>query len=120
MTTPLPASEPLDVICLCAQWCGNCRDYLPVFEALRERLSAGVRQSWVDVEDASEVLGEVEIENFPSVLLLRGEVPLFLGPVVPQAAVLLQLVQTAREGRLQPLADLPAQALGRRMRRHLD
>jgi thiol-disulfide isomerase/thioredoxin len=39
------ASAPtlLDVICLCAQWCGNCRDYAPVFEGMRERFAGAAR-----------------------------------------------------------------------------
>ncbi len=50
MTAPV-----LDVVCLCAQWCGNCRDYTPVFESMRERFAGAARLSWIDIEDQSEV-----------------------------------------------------------------
>lgn len=119
MTAHLPAAEALYVICLCAQWCGNCRDYLPVFESLRERYAGAARLGWIDIEDESEVLGDIEVENFPTLLLLQGEVPVFLGPLVPQAAVLTQLVQSALDGRLPALNDPALHALAARVRRHL-
>jgi thioredoxin 1 len=114
MTAPV-----LDVVCLCAQWCGNCRDYTPVFESMRERFAGAARLSWIDIEDQSEVLGETEVENFPTLLILRGEVPLFLGPLTPQPAVLAQLVQSALDGRLPAQADPALQALAARVRQHL-
>jgi thioredoxin 1 len=109
----------LDVVCICAQWCGNCRDYLPVFEAMRERFAGAARLSWIDIEDQSEVLGDVEVENFPTLLILRGATPLFLGPLTPQSAVLAQLVQSALDGRLPAQIDPALQALAKRVRRHL-
>lgn len=119
MTARVTASTALDVICLCAQWCGNCRDYLPVFESLRDRYAGAARMGWIDIEDESEVLGDVEVENFPTLLLLQGDVPLFMGPLVPQAAVLTQLVQSALDGRLPALNDPALRALARRVREHL-
>lgn len=114
MTAPV-----LDVVCLCAQWCGNCRDYLPVFESLRERFAGVARLAWIDIEDQSEVLGEIDVESFPTLLLLRGAVPLFLGPLTPQPAVLAQLVHSALDGRLPAQGDGAVQALAHRVQRHL-
>ncbi|MCC6218077.1 MAG: thioredoxin, partial [Aquabacterium sp.] len=30
----------LDIVCLCADWCGTCREYAQVFEALQQALPA--------------------------------------------------------------------------------
>lgn len=90
-----------------------------MFEAMRERFAGAARLAWIDIEDQSEVLGEVEVENFPTLLILRGETPLFLGPLTPQPAVLAQLVQSALDGRLPAQADPALQALGARVRAHL-
>ena len=109
----------LDVVCLCAQWCGNCRDYLPVFEAMRERFAGAARLAWIDIEDQSEVLGDTEVENFPTLLILRGVTPLFLGPLTPQPSVLAQLVQSALDGRLPAQSDPALLALAARVRAHL-
>lgn len=120
MTMPPEASGPvLDVVCLCAAWCGNCRDYQPLFDSLQARFQGAARFAWIDIEDESEVLGEVEVENFPTLLLLQGNTVLYFGPLTPQAGVLVQLVQTALEGRLAPVPDPTAAALALRVRRRL-
>lgn len=119
MTARAPAVPALDVLCLCAQWCGNCRDYQSVFESMRERFADTARLAWIDIEDESEVLGEIEVENFPTLLLLRGEGLLFLGPLTPQAGVLAQLVQSALDGRLPAQNDPALRALAVRVRQHL-
>lgn len=120
MTVPMETpGHVLDVVCLCAAWCGNCRDYQPLFESLQARLQGVARFAWVDIEDESEVLGDVEVENFPTLLLLRDHTVLYFGPLTPQAGVLTQLVQTALEGRLAPVPDPSSSSLAARVRRRL-
>ena len=116
MSTP---DALLDVICLCAQWCGNCRAYRDAFGAQAPAWAGRARLHWLDVEDESEVVGDLDIDNFPSLLVLRGREPLFLGPITPQAQVLQQLVQSALDGRLAPLPDPEARALALRIQAHL-
>lgn len=110
---------PLQVVCLCADWCHNCRAYQPLFESLQDQFASVARFAWLDIEDESDVLGDVEVENFPTLLLLHGQTPLFLGPLTPQPGVLVQLVQTALEGRLQALAGQAERALAVRVQGHL-
>jgi thiol-disulfide isomerase/thioredoxin len=119
MMTQLPAGERLDVVCLCALWCGSCRSYQPLFESLQAQFEGTARFAWLDIEDDSELLGEIEVENFPTLLLLQGDVPLFFGPLTPQAGVLTQLVQTGLAGRLEPLAGKTVRALASRVHDHL-
>ncbi|MBI3531140.1 MAG: thioredoxin family protein [Burkholderiales bacterium] len=119
MTTPFPAGERLDVVCLCALWCGVCRTYQPLFESLQSQFQGSARFAWIDIEDDSELLGEIEVENFPTLLLLQGDVPLFFGPLTPQAGMLTQLVQTGLAGRLDPLAHADVRALASRVHDHL-
>ena len=113
------AADPLQVVCLCADWCNNCRAYQPLFESLQSQFNGAVRFAWIDIEDESEVLGEVDVENFPTLLVLRAQEPLFLGPVTPQPGVLVQLVQTALDGRMQALAGSTECALAVRVHHHL-
>lgn len=81
------------VACLCARWCGTCRDYLPGFEALKKRFPV-VGFEWVDVEDEPEIVGDVDVENFPTLVIQRGSHVLFCGPMLPQTYLLERLVET--------------------------
>lgn len=83
-TPPLkPANEHEYVVaCLCAAWCHTCADYYEGFFALsREFPQAEFR--WLDIEDDAELVGELDVENFPTVLVQRADVVLFYGAQVP-------------------------------------
>ena len=81
------------MVCLCAAWCGVCRDWLPVFRELSE-LYPQLHFAWIDVEDEDEAMGDVEVETFPTLLIAHGKVPRFFGPVQPSAQQVARLVQT--------------------------
>ena len=78
-------------VCLCAGWCGTCGVYRPLFDALA-LAHPGVRFEWVDIEDDSEIAGDLDVETFPTLLIADGERALFLGPLLPQAPVLARLL----------------------------
>ncbi len=110
-TTFIEPASPLLVACLCAQWCGVCRDYAPLFKSTLSGLgSAQVTLKWVDIEDNDELLGDLDVQNFPTLLIARGAQPVFLGAVMPHAQTLLRLVQRALAGDVAPLTD-PAAAI---------
>lgn len=61
---------------------------------------------WIDVEDEAELLGEMDIEDFPTLLLAdaQGWVQ-FLGPVLPQIDTLQRMVTAAEQAPLQASAQ---------------
>lgn len=78
-------SRPEDwVICLCAEWCGVCRQWRQAFDAAAAE-RPGVRFAWVDVEDEAEAMGDVDVETFPTLLVAPAGRPMFFGPVLPAA-----------------------------------
>ncbi len=81
---------------LCAQWCGLCRDYQAFVQAQAQRGEA--QWVWVDIETHADRLGELDIENFPTLLVTQGGEPRFLGTVTPQPEVALRLLQSLRAG----------------------
>ena len=107
----LPISaEPLLVACLCAQWCRTCETYRDTLAAARDALrlshaAAAMRFVWVDIEDESELVGDLDIEDFPTILLARGDDVLFFGPVLPHAQTLDRLVRSALDAGLPALAS---------------
>ena len=110
------AAAPLLVAGLCAQWCGTCRDYLPLFEQQAQRFTSTARFVWIDIEDHAEVLGAIDVEDFPTLLIARGDEVLFFGTVTPHANTLGRLVQSAADGDLKPLSDPDLAGLPQRVR----
>ena len=94
-STPSTAAAPAPggwwAVCLCAAWCGTCGIYRPLFEEL-SRAHPDVRFEWVDIEDESELAGDLDVETFPTLLIADGQRALFLGPLLPQAPVLARLL----------------------------
>lgn len=106
------------VACLCAQWCGTCRDYEPLFAEQARRLAPSARFVWVDIEDHDEVLGPIDVENFPTLLIARedDDAIVFFGTVTPHAQTLARLVETAASGELGEVRDAQLAGLPARVR----
>lgn len=90
------SQDLFSVICLCAEWCGTCREYRSGFEQLADQFE-GVRFLWLDIEDQAESLGDLDVENFPTILVRRGEWVLFFGVLPPQMSHLRRLIETLVE-----------------------
>jgi thiol-disulfide isomerase/thioredoxin len=105
------------VACLCAEWCGSCREYRATFAALSARHGERADFAWVDVEDESDALGDPDLENFPTLLIAAGERALFYGAVTPASAE--RLVAGAVDGSLAPSAGADAADLVARVHRLL-
>ena len=102
-----PAGAPLLVACLCAQWCRTCDAYrdtlLGAREALQLHPDVATRFLWIDIEDESDLIGDLDIEDFPTLLLARGDAILFFGPLLPHAQTIDRLLRGAVAGELPPL-----------------
>jgi len=80
------------VSCLCAEWCDTCGQYRPGFLALAEKFP-GVQFRWIDIEDEADEVGDLEVENFPTIrVTCDGEV-LFHGVQLPIHAHLERLLE---------------------------
>ncbi len=85
-------NPPVLVACLCAEWCGVCREYRAVFEQVQARVPQA-RFVWVDVEDQSDIVDPVEVDDFPTLLVAAGNAVRFFGPMIPRADALERLVR---------------------------
>ena len=82
----------LRVTCLCAEWCTSCREYRSGFDGLAAGLPQ-VRFRWLDIEDEAEALGDLDVENFPTLLIGRAGLVLFYGPMLPQHKHLRRMIE---------------------------
>lgn len=84
------------VACLCAAWCGTCGGYHNAFESVSQR-HPDKTFVWVDIEDNADLLGDLDVENFPTVLVQRGDTVAFFGTMLPDPQLLDRLVQAQAE-----------------------
>lgn len=116
MNEAVPDDGPLLVACLCAAWCDTCDDYRPTFEALSAEFGARTLFVWVDIEDDEAALGNVEVDDFPTLLIARGARPAFFGPVTPHPQTARQLIQRALRDELAAVEDARFEGLPARIR----
>jgi len=102
-------SAPLTVICFCAAWCDTCG----VFREALERI-AGARPReifiWLDIEDDSAICGDIDVENFPTLAVYRGERLLHYGVSLPQERTVARLIDELAT-RTSAIADAPKPVL---------
>lgn len=107
------ASDRWVVACLCAAWCGTCASYRTAFDSVAERHPDKLFV-WIDVEDQADVVGDLDVENFPTLLIQREDVVAFFGTMLPDPALADRLVkaQAAQSG--DELARLASSSTERR------
>jgi len=82
------------VACLCAAWCRTCESYRQVFEAACAELpQAELRVRWIDIEDEADLIGDLDIETFPTLLIADGDGVRFAGPLTPQPETLKRVLR---------------------------
>ncbi|SAL24797.1 thioredoxin domain-containing protein [Caballeronia peredens] len=84
--------DTLFVACLCADWCGTCREYREGFD----RLAAAhpdVCFAWIDIENHADVLDDLDVENFPTILIEDSNTTRFFGTVLPQASIVERMLR---------------------------
>ncbi len=96
------------VACLCAAWCDTCCSYRNGFDELAAR-HPDQRFVWIDIEDQADIVGDIDVENFPTLLIQRGDTVAFFGTVLPDARLAERLVQAQTE---KTDAELNAEASG--------
>lgn len=101
------------VACLCAAWCDTCCSYRNSFDQLAAR-HPDKRFIWIDIEDHADIVGDIDVENFPTLLIQRGDTVAFFGTVLPDARLADRLVQAQAE---KSDAELRAEAAGSAERR---
>ncbi len=71
------------IACLCAGWCDVCKQYRPGFDALAAQYPSH-QFVWIDIEDQADLVGDFDVENFPTILMQRGDTVAFYGTMMPE------------------------------------
>jgi thiol-disulfide isomerase/thioredoxin len=74
------------VACLCAEWCGTCRDYRAAFDLLADA-HPDACFVWIDIETHADRFDDLDVENFPTILIEDADTVRFFGTVLPHASI---------------------------------
>ena len=80
------------VACLCAAWCDVCSNFRDSFTALAD-LHPTMQFVWIDIEDEADLVGDIDVENFPTLLIQQGSRVAFFGTVQPAIKAIQRLIQ---------------------------
>lgn len=107
----------LYVACLCAAWCRTCESYQQVFEAACAELpQAGLHVRWIDIEDEAELIGDLDIETFPTLLIADDAQVRFAGPLTPQPETLKRVLRAHLADASAAQVDADYLTLAKRLR----
>ena len=109
----------LVVVALCAAWCDTCNEFRASFERIAEARPQIVFV-WLDIEDDSEICGDIDIENFPTLAIYRGELLLHYGITLPLQGTVSRLIdEIAARPDVGVTAPRPVRDLPHRLRAFL-
>ena len=94
------------VACFCAAWCDTCEQHKPKLQALADTLPQHVF-AWIDIEDHAELLGDEDVENFPTLLVQIGARVVFYGPMLPHIGHLERLLESVDANSPAVATELP-------------
>jgi thioredoxin-like negative regulator of GroEL len=80
------------VACLCAAWCDVCKQYRPGFEALATE-HPEQQFVWIDIEDQADLVGDLDVENFPTILIQHRDIVVFYGTMLPEPRQVARLLE---------------------------
>lgn len=101
----LSSYSGLVVACYCAAWCDTCNQYRPAFESLAARKPEQLFV-WIDIEESEELLDDLDVENFPTILIQSETGNHFFGTMLPHVEHLERLL-AGLEGSTDVVEDGP-------------
>lgn len=92
-----------------AEWCGPCKQFGPIFEAVAEK-HPDIVFAKVNVEEEQELAGMFQVRSIPTVAMMREQVVVFANPGMIPAENLEQVIQQMRDLDMNKVrADIEAQ-----------
>jgi len=119
----MPDAAVIHVACLCAAWCRTCDAYAAVLDEVLAAWPGGaaaLQRHWIDIEDEADLVGEFEVETFPTIVIADARQVRFAGPLTPQPETLQRLLRAtlleAGADARWPAVDAEIEAFAARLR----
>jgi thioredoxin-like negative regulator of GroEL len=87
-------ADEVCVAVLCAAWCRTCDAYAAVLDTVAAEFP-GLARRWIDIEDEADLVGDLDVETFPTVLVFDRAAVRFCGPLTPQPETLRRVLRAA-------------------------
>ena len=116
LRTRLRDRPALLVVGLCAAWCHTCDEFRATFARIAARRPAELFL-WLDIEDDSEIVGDVDVDDFPTLAIFSGASILHFGASLPQQFVVERLLDALERDRAIAAPEAVA-TLPQRIARH--
>ncbi len=97
-------------LCFCAAWCDACKAYKPKLEALASQ-HPDICFVWIDIEDHPDLLGDEDVENFPTIGIIDNGAVRFMGTILPHIEHLERLLEAMRAPGNAQVCGLPKDLL---------
>jgi len=81
------------VVGFCAAWCNTCGDFRRAFDDLARRRPTD-SFVWLDIEDDADVVGDIDIENFPTLAVFSDDRLLHFGVSLPQGPIVARVLDS--------------------------
>jgi thioredoxin 1 len=98
-------TKPVVVVCFCAAWCDTCTRFQAIYELLASERPA-MLFVWLDIEDDHALAGDIDVEDFPTLAVYRGDTLLHYGVSLPHQAIVARLIDELAT-RDEETADAP-------------
>lgn len=79
------------VVGLCAAWCNTCTEFRESFSALAAA-RGDATFVWTDIEDDADLVGDIDVENFPTIAVFHRGRLLHYGVSLPQGPLVGRLL----------------------------
>ena len=107
------------VVCLCVASCRLCDDYAPIFQRVTAALQTPQRRlqvHWLDIEDEAALLGEMDVETFPTIVVVAEDGVRFAGALTPQPETLQRVLSAVLVATPAPTMAPAVLAFAQRLR----